>query len=197
MDRRVHIIDRREIFNRFIFRIDELQLQHERFDGSMSPRLTRLVLNRGDSVAVLLHDPALRKVVLCEQFRPPTLKYGPGWLLELPAGMLEPGERVEDCARREVEEETGYSSPTTLGQICTVYPSPGGSSERIHICHAEIAIRDDVPAFAGNAGEGEDVRLVTLHTDDVIAMARQRQILDAKTFIACQWLDLFTHAPDA
>jgi len=47
MDRTVNIIHRQEIFKRFVFRIDELKLQHERFDGTMSAEITRLVLNRG------------------------------------------------------------------------------------------------------------------------------------------------------
>jgi hypothetical protein len=52
----------------------------------MSELLTRLVLNRGDSVAILLHDPVHGLVLLCEQFRVPTCERGPGWLLKLPAG---------------------------------------------------------------------------------------------------------------
>src|SRR5262249_27404798 len=57
VDRKVQIIDRREVFNRRPFRIDEVRLQHECFDGSMSPVMSRLILDRGDSAAVLLHDP--------------------------------------------------------------------------------------------------------------------------------------------
>ena len=189
MDRRVHIIQRHEVFNRSVFRIDEVQLQHERFDGSMSEPITRLVLNRGDSVAVLLHDPARRVVLLCEQFRLPTSEHGPGWLLEIPAGILESGEDAADCARREALEETGYAIDT-LQRIGSVYPSPGGSSERIHIFHGAIAGRDDAAEFAGVREEGEDIRVVRLPVDEALAQARQGHILDAKTFIALQWLAL-------
>lgn len=83
MDRRVKILQRTEVFHRAVFRVDEVLLQHERFDGSMGPLITRLVLERGDSIAVLPHDPVKRVVLLCEQFRLPTFSQGSGWLLVL------------------------------------------------------------------------------------------------------------------
>jgi nudix-type nucleoside diphosphatase (YffH/AdpP family) len=187
MDRRVQILDRQEIFHHF-FRIDEVRLQYERFDGSMSDPVSRLIFDRGDSVAVLPHDPVKRSVLLCEQFRAPTYERGPGWLLEIPAGIVEPGERAEDCARRETEEEIGYSVGT-LQWIATVYLSPGGSSERVHIFHAEVSMRDDTRTTGGVVSEGEDIRIISLPVDEAIAQARGGQILDAKTLIALQWLE--------
>ena len=67
----------------------------------MSENVTRLILDRGDSVAILIHDTHDQLILLCEQFRAPTYDRGPGWLLELPAGIVEPGESEEECARRE------------------------------------------------------------------------------------------------
>ena len=189
MARRVHILDRREVFGGF-FRIDEVRLQYERFDGSMSAAMTRLVLDRGDAVAILLHDPRRQLVLLCEQFRLPAYDHdGPGWLLEIPAGVVEPGERPEDCARREAREETGYIVQS-LGPIATVYPSPGGSSERISIFSAEIAVDDRVPTQGGNVSEGEDIRVVALPIAQAFEAARTGGIQDAKTLIAIQWLEL-------
>jgi nudix-type nucleoside diphosphatase (YffH/AdpP family) len=189
MDGRVEVTSRREVFNRLIFRIDEVQLQHERFDGSMSAPINRLVLNRGDSVAILLHDPRTRVVLLCEQFRLPTYGHGPGWLLEIPAGTLESGEDAEVCARRETLEETGYTVGA-LDVIATVYLSPGGSSERIHIFYGTIAVREDAAETAGVEIEGEDIRIVRLSVEEALAKARAGEILDAKTLIALQWLAL-------
>jgi ADP-ribose pyrophosphatase len=189
MNRRVEILQRKEVFNRFIFRIDEVQLQHEHFDQSMGPPITRLVLERGDSVAVLPHDPVNHVVLLCEQFRLPTVARGPGWLLEIPAGSLEAGEDAEACARREMTEETGHAV-STLDPIATVYLSPGGSSERIHIFHGMIALRADAAETAGIESEGEDIRIVRMPVEEAIAKVHAGELVDAKTVVALQWLEL-------
>jgi ADP-ribose pyrophosphatase len=189
MARNVRILHRQEIFHRFVFRIDEVTLQHELRDGTMSTQMTRLILNRGDSIALLLHDADRDVVLLCEQFRVPTYDKGPGWLIELPAGILEEGEDVEDCARREAMEETGYQV-RTLNRIACVYLSPGGSSERIHIFHADVSAKDCEGEGGGLKEEGEDIRLILMSTSDALTKARSGEIQDAKTMIALQWLAL-------
>ena len=189
MNHTVNVLHRQQIFKRFVFQIDELKLQHERYDGSMSAEITRLVLNRGDSVAMLLHDPETDEVLLCEQFRAPTIDKGPGWLMELPAGVVEAGEDPEECARREAIEEVGYS-PKVLRKIACVYLSPGGSSERICVYYAEVSLSDQIGAGGGLIEEGEDIRLLRMPVADVIAKAEAGEIDDAKTLIAVQWLQL-------
>jgi len=79
-------------------------------------------------------------VLLCEQFRAATLEHGDAWLTELPAGMIEGGEDLEECARREALEETGYTV-RDLRKIACVYLSPGGSSERIHIFYGQVSVQ--------------------------------------------------------
>jgi ADP-ribose pyrophosphatase len=189
MARIVRLLHRSEVFHRFVFRIEEVTLEFERFDGSMSGPLTRLILNRGDSVAILLHDIERELVFLCEQFRAPTYEGGPGWLIELPAGILETGESPQESARREVLEETGYTV-RTLVPIASVYLSPGGSSERVHIFYAEVSLADRSAAGGGLQAEQEDIRLITLPIIDAFSKGREGLILDAKTLIALQWLEL-------
>jgi ADP-ribose pyrophosphatase len=189
MNGRIEISQRKTIFQRFIFRIDELQLRHELYDGSMGEQVTRLVLERGDSVAVLPHDPDADIVLLCEQFRAPTIASGPGWLAEIPAGILEEDETKENCARRETFEETGHEVDA-LTWIATVYPSPGGSSERIHVFYGQITLRPDLPETAGVGAEGEDIRILRVPVDDAVARLCAGDIYDAKTVIALQWLEL-------
>jgi ADP-ribose pyrophosphatase len=191
MKRRIEILQQKTIFDRFIFRIEEVHLRHEHFDGSMGAPITRLVLNRGDSVAVLPHDPSVGVVLLCEQFRVPTVERGPGWLAEIPAGMLDKDETVEACAQRETREETDHEV-VALTPIATVYPSPGGSSERIHIFYGRIALQPDSSHIAGVAEEGEDIRILRLPIEDALARLRAGEIQDAKTVIALQWLELAT-----
>ena len=65
-------------------------LRHERFDGSLSPELHRLCLERGDGDTALLYQPQSDTLVLVRQFRYPAwVRQGPGRILEIIAGMLD------------------------------------------------------------------------------------------------------------
>lgn len=187
--RTVQIIESQEAFHEFVYRILRVRLRHERFDGTMSEEIVRLNLERGDSVAALLHDQASDSVVLAEQFRYPTYENGHGWLLELPAGIVESGEEPSSSARREIEEEVGYTAES-LTFITAVYMSPGGSSERIHIYYAPVTLADRSSSGGGVASEGEDIRMVTLSATEAFEMVAAGDIIDAKTVIALQWLQL-------
>lgn len=187
--RNVQILENQEVFHRFVFRIQQVRLCHERFDGTMSEEIVRLNLLRGDSVAALLHDPKSDTVVLAEQFRYPTYENGPGWILEIPAGIVEKGEDPITSARREITEEVGYAVES-LSWIASVYASPGGSSERIHIYYAPIALTDRLTRGGGITSEGEDIRIVTMTAGKTIQMLASGEIVDAKTVIALQWLQI-------
>ena len=189
MPSRIEILQRKEVFRRFVFRLDELVLRHELRNGGMSEPLTRIVFERGDSVALLLRDTAEEAVLLCEQFRVGSCEKGPGWLIELPAGVLESGEDPEECARREAAEETGYRVGA-LRHIGLFYLSPGGSSERIHVFFGDVTAEDRIGDGGGLEEEGEDIRIIRVPIAEALAKARDGAILDAKTMIALQWLEI-------
>ncbi len=81
------------------------------------------------------------RIVLLKQYRPVLKSY----FYELPAGIIEKGETLIGCARRELKEETGYSAEkfTRLGMI---YPAPGYSREKIFIFKAE-GLRKEVRMY--------------------------------------------------
>ena len=169
------------------FKVDATTLRYERFDGSLSDTVRLLSLERGDAVGVVIVNLDRGTVVLTEQFRLPTYEKGPGWLLEIVAGMIDPGEDPEDTARRETMEETGYRIDE-VEAIGTFYVSPGGSSERILLYVAEVATTDWVDPGGGAAAEGENIRAVELPLEDVYAGLDDGRFIDAKTLVGLMWL---------
>lgn len=110
------------------FRMEHYRLRHELYAGGQV-EIERELFVRSDTVAVLPYDPAQDLVVLIEQFRVGALERAEGpWLREIVAGIIEPGETVEEVARRESLEET-CCEPRELIPITRYYVSPGGTSE--------------------------------------------------------------------
>lgn len=195
MNKRVEIISRSVAFKRYFFRIEEVVLRHERYNGQMSEVLTRLKFERGDSVAILMHNPDDDTIFLTEQFRYPT--YDPqkgrdtGWIIELPAGSVDQGEHdnPESTVRREVEEEIGYTLQE-VKHISTFYLSPGGTSERILLYYARVDMTQKTGAGGGKWEEGEDIRVMCVPLSEAISMMQNGTLNDAKTIIGIQWMQI-------
>ncbi len=188
----VEILDEEIVFKRFIFRIVQARLRHELYNGEMSDTLTRLSLLRGDSVAVLMHDPDAETIILTEQFRYPTYektRASSGWLKEIPAGSVEVHESPEKTVSREILEEIGYKL-NDIERISTFYVSPGGTSERIILYYARVSPKDQVAQGGGLIKEGEDVRTIIMPVSDALKKLQKGDFHDAKTIIALQWLQL-------
>ena len=189
MPRRVDILKIEPIFQKFIFRIDEAHLRHEQFDGTMSDEMVRLSFERGDSVAAVLHNVYDDTLIFTEQFRYPTYKAGTGWMLELPAGVMEDGEDPLDTMQRELVEEIGYEVDS-LRKINTFYVSPGGASERIHLFYASVTPKQQTSEGGGLDSENEDIRRVTMKVSEALIKINTGDICDAKTIIGVQWVAL-------
>ena len=187
--KRVEIIEKKEIFRRLFFRIEEARLRHETLSGTMSEEMVRLNLKRGDGVAVLLHDPQAATVVMVEQFRYAAYENGPGWLLEIPAGIVQEGEDPAEGMKREIEEETGYRV-AELQHITTFYLSPGGSSERIWLYYAAVSPKDRITEGGGLPVEQEEIRVAVYPVAALVEKAASGEIQDAKTLVGLQWLQL-------
>jgi len=76
------------------------------------------------------------KLVMIWNYRPAIQ----GWELELPAGHIESGESPEVCARRALEEETGYSA-ASWKRLGWFHPSPGMSPQRAYV-HLAGSLKD-------------------------------------------------------
>jgi nudix-type nucleoside diphosphatase (YffH/AdpP family) len=128
---RVEIRSQKLLLDDF-FKVNEVIVSHQQYDGKMSPDQRRLVFERGDAVAALLFNIDTRSVVLVEQFKIPSLvgrrRDDPattnGWITELMAGMINENETAEDAVIRETLEETGYKIKDPQF-ICKFFSSPG------------------------------------------------------------------------
>ena len=131
---------------------------------------TREVVEHADSVAAvpLLDDG---RVVLVEQWRHPVERA----LLEIPAGIVDPGEQPEQAMRRELAEETGYAAGR-LELLFSTYLAPGYSQELIHIFLAE----DLQPAQAA-PDDDEIIRVKKVAFEDAVAACLRGELTDAKT----------------
>jgi ADP-ribose pyrophosphatase len=98
-------------------------------------------------------------------------------LVELPAGTLEEGENPEECARRELREETGFTA-RRWRKLGAFYPSPGYTTEQIHLYLAtDLVPGPQSPDDAGRLS----VRRVGLA--ETLRMVEEGTIVDAKTII--------------
>lgn len=171
-----------------VFKVEEAHLRHEKFSGGMSDTVRRISLERGDSVAVIIFNQTTKKIILINQFRYPSYKNGHGWLIETIAGIVDEGETPDQSARREVQEEIGLTI-SSLEHISTFYPSPGGSSERIHLYFSEVTGRNaKYKKTGGLISEGEDIRAEELTLRQALKKIESGEIMDAKTIIGIYWL---------
>lgn len=170
-------------------KVEEARLQYELHSGEMSGPVRRFSLERGNSAAVLVYNLDTQKIIVTNQFRYPTYKNGHGWLNEIVAGMIDEGETPEESVRRELLEEAGLTI-NTFEQICTFYPSPGGSSELIFLYYAEVSGKYAVYNKSGGLeGHGEDIVSTEMSLDEALEKIRSGEIIDAKTIMSMYWLE--------
>ena len=180
-DHPVKIVAKRRLLDDFLS-VDEAILD---IGGGANQR--RLSLERGDAAAAIVRRLPDGEILLTRQFRYPTLDKGPGWVLEVPAGVVENDESPVGTIERELVEELGYEA-AHIEPIAAFYVSPGGSSERVFLYYAEVSESGRVSDGGGLAAEGEDITIEAYTLDELVARMDSGDIVDAKTLIGIQWL---------
>lgn len=107
-------------------------------------------------------------------------------ILEIPAGILEPGEDPEQTARRECAEEIGLR-PDRLDPLFGYYHSVGFSTGRIEV----FLGRDLRPAPHAKPDGTEFLEVVTMPIDELLERVRRGDIVDSKTLLAALWYRAF------
>ena len=185
---RTEVITRIRSYAKF-FAMDDIQLRHEKFDGTMSDVLDRGVFIAADAAIVMPYDPVRDTVLLVEQIRMGPLARGDrtNWQLEPIAGRIDPGETAQIAARREASEEAGVVL-TGLEQVAEVYASPGNSTEfhYIFVGLADLSARDT--SAGGLDSEDEDIRSHIIGFDDLMALVEGLGAANAPLVLAAFWL---------
>ncbi len=165
----------------------EILLQARRFqvvrqsyaaaDGSLH---TREVVQHPGAVTIL---PLLAdgRICLIRNFR---VAVGQT-LIELPAGTLEPGEDPAETARRELQEETGFTAGS-ITRLCEFFMSPGILCERM-----VVFLATDLTPGHPRLESGEQIEPWLVTWDEALQLVRTGQIEDAKTMTALLWYERF------
>ena len=163
----------RRVYSGRIFNVD---IDTVRFPNGSTGELEMVRHSGASAVVPFLSDPAGEdpQLLLLRQYR----YAAEGYVYEVPAGRLDEGESPEDCARRELAEETGCTA-ASVERLTTIYTTPGFTDERIHLfmatglSHGEHKREHD-----------EFIEVETLAMSRALEMIAQGEIVDSKTVVA-------------
>ncbi len=155
------------------------KIVHLRKDEVILPngkKSTREIVEHPGAV-VILAENELGKLIMVRQFRKPVEEI----LLELPAGTIEPSEKIIDCAQRELEEETGYQAKNWQ-EVFDFYSAPGFCNERLTLYFASNLIKTK-----SNTDHDEFIEVVEIDKKEVSLLLNKKQIRDAKSLVGILW----------
>jgi len=119
------------------------------------------------------------RVLLERQFRYPLNRV----FIEFPAGKIDPGEDHLACAKRELQEETGYTA-TDWQFVTTIHNAIAYSDE-----HLDLYLARGVTAGPRQLDDGEFLETFSSTVPELLDMVRSGQITDVKTIIGAFWLE--------
>ena len=121
------------------------------------------------------------RIYLIRQFR----HAANGYIWEIPAGRLDPGETPATCAQRELEEEIGMTADV-LARLTTIYTTPGFTDEKIHLFLAH-----ELKKGTHKREADEFMEVQTRRWSEAMNMIRNGEILDGKTLVALMFIQGF------
>ena len=133
-----------------------------------------IITHPGAAAVVPMKDETT--VVMIRQYRHAV----GGFIYEIPAGKLHPGEDPRECAVREVEEEIGYKVGN-LEPLLSFFTTPGFTNEVIH-----IFLGKDLQPGTQDLGADEVLEVLEMPIDKAIALIKEGTIRDGKTIIGLQ-----------
>ncbi len=154
------------------FRGRVFELVHQTVRLPNGKKSTRdLILHLG-AVAMIPID-SKGNILMVRQFRKAVERE----MLEIPAGTIDPGESLRDCAQRELQEEIGFKA-RIIQKLVSYYPAPGYTTEVIHIYVA----RDLIPSVQ-DCDHDEFLEVISMKPAKILELIRAKKIRDSKTII--------------
>ena len=144
------------------------------YDGVIEGRKVKREMIEHRGAAAMFAFDEDNKVILVKQHRFPH-----GYVLEIPAGTLEKGEKPLKCAFRELEEETGYRAKK-MTSLITYYPSIGYNTEVIH-CFVASGLKKIADL---SLDDDEILSVVKIDLKKLLGMIKTGKIQDSKTICA-------------
>ena len=129
----------------------------------------KVIRHPGAAAIVAMPDP--ETILLLHQYRHAV----GGYIWEVPAGTMDGGETPEQCARRELAEETGFSA-RDVEKLAEIIPVPGYSDERVH-----LFLATGLEAARQRLDRDELIRVETVPMKGALDMIEEGRIQDAKT----------------
>lgn len=167
----------------FTGRVLNLDLDRVRFPNGSEGTL-EMVRHPGAAAVVPFLDPPEAgdpRILMIRQFR----HAADGWMWEIPAGTLEPGEPVALCAARELREEAGCAA-TRLERLAAIYTTPGFTDEVIHLFLATGL----TPVPTAHEAD-EFLEVYEVRWSEVGRMIRHGEIRDGKTLCTLMYVQCF------
>lgn len=160
-------------------RIVDLNLETVTLPNGVTVEL-EVIHHPGAAAVVPMKDA--QTVILIRQYRHAV----GGYIYEIPAGKLHPGEDPRRCAQREMEEEIGYRAGL-LAHVTSAYTTPGFTDEVIHLYKAT-----QLQKGTQDLGHDEVLEIVEFPLEKTITMIRDGVITDAKTIVGlhCVYLQI-------
>ena len=170
-------LEERTLSSAYIYQGKIINLRHDKVKLPDDRETIREIVEHPGAVAILALTEK-KEIVMIRQFRKPADEV----LWELPAGTLEEGEDLVSCARRELEEETGYF-PRKIKKLITFFSTPGFCNERLTLFLAK-----DLEKKNKNEDADEFIEVELIKLNEAVRLVKENVIKDAKTIIGILYL---------
>lgn len=170
-------LEEKTLSSAYIYQGKIINLRHDKVKLPDDRETIREIVEHPGAVAILALTEK-KEIVMIKQFRKPAEEV----LWELPAGTMEEGEDLLSCARRELEEETGYYS-RKIKKLITFFSSPGFCNEKLTLFLAE-----DLEKRNKNEDDDEFIQVELIKPNEALRLVKENVIKDAKTIIGILYL---------